>query len=113
VGIVDDAIEDGVGIGGIVDDLMPAVDGDLAGDDGRSAAISFLEDLEEIASGAGIEGLEPPIVEDEELRADEGTQEPGVAAIAASEGELAEELGHTLVEDRAIIAAGSVTQCRS
>lgn len=59
VGIVDDAIEDGVGIGGIVDNLMPAVDGDLAGDDGRSAAISFFEYLEEIAPGAGVEGLEP------------------------------------------------------
>jgi len=35
VRIVDDAIEDGVGVSGISDQLVPFVDGDLAGDDGR------------------------------------------------------------------------------
>ena len=33
VSVVDDAIEDGVGVGGIADQLVPFVDGDLAGDD--------------------------------------------------------------------------------
>ena len=40
VRIVDDAIEDGVGVGGIADQLVPFVDGDLAGDDGRPAAVA-------------------------------------------------------------------------
>jgi len=35
VGVVDDAIEDGVGDGGIGDDLMPVVDRHPAGDDVR------------------------------------------------------------------------------
>ncbi len=34
VRVVDDAIEDGVGVGGIADQLVPFVEGDLAGDDG-------------------------------------------------------------------------------
>lgn len=34
VRVVDDTIEDGVGVGWIADEVMPFVDGDLAGDDG-------------------------------------------------------------------------------
>jgi hypothetical protein len=34
LGVVDDAIEDGIGVGRIADRLVPFVDGDLAGDDG-------------------------------------------------------------------------------
>jgi hypothetical protein len=110
VGIVDDAVEDSVGVGGIVDDLMPAVDEDLAGDDGGTAAISFFEDLEEIAPDAGVEGLETPIVENEQLRADGGTQEPGIAAVSASKSQLADELGHTLIEDGAVWPSAQAIQ---
>jgi hypothetical protein len=48
VSVVDDAIEDGIGIGWIADEVVPFVQGDLAGDDGRSAAVAFFEDFEEI-----------------------------------------------------------------
>jgi len=34
VGVVDQAIEDRIGVGRIADQGMPLVDGDLAGDDG-------------------------------------------------------------------------------
>jgi hypothetical protein len=39
VGVVDDAIEDGIGIAGIADQFVPFVDGNLAGDDRRSAVV--------------------------------------------------------------------------
>jgi hypothetical protein len=51
---VDDAIEDGVSVCGIADQLVPFVDGDLAGDDGRPSAVAFFEDFEEIVAGGGI-----------------------------------------------------------
>ena len=57
VRVVDDAIEDGVGVGGIADQLVPFVEGDLAGDDGRAAAVTFFEDFEEVVTSGGIEGL--------------------------------------------------------
>ena len=72
MGVVDEAVEDGVGVGRIADHLVPFVDRDLAGEDGRAAAVAFLEDLVEIVAGAGVERLEAPIVEDEELGAGEG-----------------------------------------
>jgi hypothetical protein len=34
VGVVDDAVEDGVGVGGVSDEGVPVGDGDLAGDEG-------------------------------------------------------------------------------
>jgi hypothetical protein len=57
--VVDEAVEDGVGIGRIADDLMPFVDWDLAGQDCRAATIAFFGDLVEIAAGAGVERFEP------------------------------------------------------
>ena len=65
--IVDEAIEDGVGIGWVADDLVPFIDRDLAGQNGRTAAISFFEDLVEITASATVERFEAPIIEDEEL----------------------------------------------
>ena len=65
MGVVDEPVEDGVGVGRVTDDLMPFIDGDLAGKEGRAAAVAFFEDLVEVAAGAGVEGVEAPIVENE------------------------------------------------
>jgi len=62
VGVVDEAIEDCVGDGGISDDFVPAVDGQLAGDDDRASFISVLDDLEQITALIGVERLWPPII---------------------------------------------------
>src|SRR5262245_61781643 len=62
MGIVDDAIEDGVGDGRLADDVVPAIDGDLAGDEGGAAAIALLDDLQQIAALVGGERLQAPVV---------------------------------------------------
>ena len=49
--VVDEAVENGVGIGRVADHLVPFVDGDLAGEDGRAAAVAFFEDFVEIVGG--------------------------------------------------------------
>jgi hypothetical protein len=61
MGVVNLAVEDGVGIGRVADEGMPFIDGDLAGKDRRAAAITFLEDFVEITPGAGVERFEAPI----------------------------------------------------
>ncbi len=68
MGVVDEAVEDGVGEGGVADDVVPSVDGDLAGDHGGAAAVAFLDDLEEIAALLGPERLETPVVERRGMR---------------------------------------------
>ena len=112
VRVVDDAIQDGVGIGGVADQLVPFVDGDLAGDDRRSAAVAFFENLEQVVTSGGIERLETPVVEDEQLHAAERPLDAGIAAIAAGKGEVGEQLGNALVEHRAIVATCSVAERR-
>jgi hypothetical protein len=73
---------------------VPLVDWDLTGEDGRATPIAFLEDLVEVTTGAGVERVEAPIVEDEELDAGETAQDAGIAAVTTGEREFGEELGN-------------------
>jgi hypothetical protein len=108
--VVHDAIENGVGIGRIANQIVPFVDWDLAGDDSRSAAIAFFEDLEEIVARSGVERFEPPIVEDEQLHTAERTQDASITAIAAGEREIGKQFWNALIEDGAVVAAGLVAE---
>src|SRR5947208_11142003 len=110
MGVVDEAVENGVGIGRVSDDLMPFVDRDLAGQDGRAASVAFFEDLVEIAAGTAVERFEAPIVEDQELGTVEAAHDAGVAAVATGQGEIGKELGDAVIEHGAIVATGLVAE---
>ena len=69
MGVVDEAVEDGVGEGRIADDLVPVLDRHLAGDDGGGAPVAVVDDLEQVAALLAGERREAPIVEDEQLDA--------------------------------------------
>ena len=66
--IVDEAVQDGVGVSGVANDLMPGGQRELGGDDRRPAAVSLLEDFEQIVTGAGVEGFEAEVVENEQIQ---------------------------------------------
>ena len=110
MGVVNEPIEDGVGISRVANEGVPFVDRDLAGEDGRAASIAVLEDLVEVTTGTGVERFEAPIVEDEELDAGETAQDAGIAAVTAGEREFGKELGNPLIKNRAVIAASLVTE---
>ena len=97
MGVVDEAVENGVSVGRVPDHLVPRSDGQLAGDDGGTATITFFEDLEQVMAGECIERLEAPIIQDEELHAAEGALEAGMAAIATGECKAGKQLGNALV----------------
>ena len=84
MGVVNEPVEDGVGISRVANEGVPFVDGDLTGEDSRATAIAFLEDLVEVTTGAGVERFEAPIVEDEELDAGETAQDAGIAPRASA-----------------------------
>ena len=67
VGVVDDTVEDGIGEGWLADHLVPAGDGQLAGDQSGGGAMAVLDDLQHVAALIGIEPLRSPIVEDQQL----------------------------------------------
>jgi hypothetical protein len=112
MGIVDQAIEHGVGIGGVADEGMPLVHGELAGDDGGSTTVAIFEDLQQIVAGGGIERLEAPIVKDEQIDAAEHAQHALMAAIAARQSKLGEQSRHALIEHGAIVATGLIAERR-
>jgi hypothetical protein len=77
IGVVNDAVEDGVGERGNPDQVMPAVHGNLAGDDERAFVVAILDDFEQIARLVGREGFGSPIIEDEQFDARQRAQKPG------------------------------------
>jgi hypothetical protein len=81
LGVVDEAIEDGVGDGGVGDDLMPMLDRHLAGDDGRSALVAIIDEFEEIATLLAGERGEAPITEDEQVDPRQHLEEPRIASV--------------------------------
>ena len=91
--VVDDAIEDGVGQRRIADDLVPAVDRHLAGDDQRAGVVAILDDLQQIALLFGEQRFRPPVIEDQQIDPGELTQQLGVATIAAGQASAANSRG--------------------
>src|SRR6516162_8308389 len=89
---------------------MPSVDGYLAGDQGGAAAVTVFDDFQHVMALFRPQRLETPIVENQELDTAEGAHQTRVAAVAACQGEIAEQARYALVEDRAVIAACLVTE---
>ena len=104
--IVDEAVQDGVGVSGVANDLMPGRQGELGGDDRRPSAVSLLENFEQIVTGAGVEGFEAEVVENEQIGAAEGLDEARMAAVASGERQVLAELRPAIIEDGAIVATG-------
>jgi hypothetical protein len=49
-----------------------------------------LEDFEKVVAGLSVDGLEPPVVEDEKVDAAERAGEAGIAAVAARQRQIDE-----------------------
>ena len=103
--VVEQAVEDGVAEGGIADDVVPVLDGDLAGEQRAAAGVAVVEDLEEVVSSLAGERSEAPVVEDEEPGPGEPLDELGIRSVAAGEGEFVEEAGDAVVTGRDAEAA--------
>lgn len=106
--VMDEAVQDGVGIGWVSDYVMPGRHGQLAGDDGGAPSVAILEYFEEIVAGLVVERLQTPIVEDQQMDAGERALQTRIAAVASCEREIGEQTRDTLVEDGAVVTAGLV-----
>jgi hypothetical protein len=67
IGIVDDAIQDGILERRLADDVVPFSSGKLAGDEDRAVVTAVLDDLHQIASVAGGESVRSSVVEDQQI----------------------------------------------
>ena len=113
VGVVDEPVEDGVGDRRIADRFMPMLDRELAGHDRRTASVAVVDDLQQVAALIRRQVGQPPVVEDQQLRARDALEQPGVAAITACERQGIEQPWHAMVEHRAIVTAGLVCEWTS
>jgi hypothetical protein len=77
--VVDEAVQDGVGVSRVPNNLVPGGQRELGGDDRRSAPVSLLEDFEQVVTSARIERFEAEVVEDEQIGAAEGFDQAGMA----------------------------------
>src|SRR5262249_61499231 len=77
VGVVDDAIENGIGKGGLADEVVPGFDGELAGEERGAASMAFLDDLHEIAPLTGGEAVWTEVVQNEQIDSGQHAEEAG------------------------------------
>jgi len=49
MGVVDEPVQDGVGQGRVADDVVPAINRHLAGDDQRPGIVAIFDDLQQVA----------------------------------------------------------------
>jgi hypothetical protein len=63
VGVLDQAVEGGVGQGGVGDGLVPGVDGELADDEGGAELVAVLCDLEQVLGLLRADGRDEEVVE--------------------------------------------------
>lgn len=108
--VVDEPVEDGVAKRGVPDELVPVVDGDLAGDEGGAATAPIFNDFQQITAFPVAERGESPIVEDEEIGLGELVQESRVRAVATCHREIAEEPGQADVADGVPLPARAMTE---
>src|SRR3954452_10579458 len=104
--MVQQAVENRVGHGRIADDLVPAIDRYLAGDDGRASLVTILDDLQQVTALLVIELLRAPIVDDEQVDPGEAAQQLGVAAITTRQDKGREQPRRAVVGDREVLPAG-------
>ena len=108
--VVEESVEDGVAEGGIADDIVPVLDGDLAGEQRATAGIAVVEDFEEVVPPLARERSEAPVIEDEQPRPCEPLDELGIGTDPTGEGELVEEPGDAVVAGGDAEAAGLVAE---
>ena len=85
---MDKPVENGVGISGVTDDLMPAIDRKLRRDYRRFAAIAFFEDFQKIMACCGVERLKTPVIENQQISPAKRAQNARMASVTARQGKM-------------------------
>ena len=110
MGVVDEAVQDGIGVDRISDQLMPSRHGELTGDKGRAPATSVFEYFEQVVPGIAVKRFEAPVVEDEKFDARQALHARGDPAIALGKCQFLDQPWQPCVEDRAVVAARLVAE---
>jgi hypothetical protein len=106
MGVVQEAIADGVGQGGVGEVVVPLGGRQLAGDDGGAVAVAVLEDLQHVAAFLVGDRRQAPVVDQEDVDAGELAEQADVGAVGAGEREVVKEPRGAAVVGAEAFAAG-------
>ena len=93
IGVVNEAVQDGIGQSWVCNDLIPVIQGQLTGDDCRSAFVAVFNDLKHITSLVIIEFFRSPVIENEKVGFGELLEDPAITSVASREGSVANSRG--------------------
>ena len=113
MGVVNETVQDGVGIGRIADYFVPSVYWKLGGNHRGAASVAFLEDFEKIVPCGGVKRLQAPVIENEQIGTSEIAQQTRMASVTPRQGKGFEEPGYALIDDRAVVTTRLVAERRS
>lgn len=88
----DQAVEDGIGDGGLDDVFVPFGDGDLGGDNGSCPFVTVFEDLEQQEFDGMADGLQTKVIEDKEFGFFDPVQPFDDGAFSLGQGDLLAEV---------------------
>ena len=79
---MDQAVQDGIGNGGLSNELMPGIDGELTGDEGGAPVVAVIEDFQEVPSFSWGQRGKPPVIDDEKIDFGYFGQELGIRTVS-------------------------------
>ena len=89
---MDNTVEDGIGEGGILNLRMPLVDGELGGKETGGLAVAVIQEVEDIASLIGGQGISEPLIQNDEVKGRQVFAEFGERAVDFSQLQLREQV---------------------
>src|SRR5580700_812385 len=110
MGVVQQAVADGVGQRGVGEVVVPELRLELTRDDGGPGAVPVLEDLQEVAALRVGHGSDGEVVDDEHVDARELGEQTGVGAVSARELQLVEEARGPAVQRTKALSACLVSE---
>lgn len=110
VRLMDQAVEDGIGQGRVADGGMPVRHGQLAGDDGRAAAMAVIDDFQQVAATLIGERCQSPIINDQHLGSRHLGQGLGITAIVSAKRQCRQQTWKADIEDAMSVSTGLVGQ---
>ena len=108
--VMDETVQDGVGVGGIADRGVPAVHRKLTGQNDGAAIVPVVDDLHEIAALGRGQVYHRPIVQNQDADSADLAHQPAHAIAEPGDGEIIEQPRQTRVQHAVPLAGGLIAQ---
>ena len=93
-----DAVQNGVGDGGVTDPCVPVFDWQLAGDDRGFAAGPVVNDLQQVRTRHAVDGPHAPIIQDQDIGLGQLEQPFAEGLAAVPDAQFFLQAGYSLVD---------------